>query len=163
MVKGSSYPGLLAVSNVILLVASTVLVFLGSALVTFYHLDLLDFISSYFYIVPYIMVGLGVVSFILALFGIVAGCSESKPLLVLFSFAMIVVFITQLVGIFTAMELRGVINHEEQLIGANVVADVADYGENPSTRSKWDKLQSEFHCCGGVLFNTGYMVSRSVI
>ena len=45
MAKGSSYPGLLAVSNVILLVASTVLIFLGSALVTFYHLDKLAFIA----------------------------------------------------------------------------------------------------------------------
>ena len=163
MVKGSSsYPGLLAVANVILMVASTVLVFLGAALVTFYHLDKLDFISPYFYIVPYIMVGLGVVSFLLALFGIVAGCSESRPLLVLFSIAMIVVFVTQLVGVFTAMELRGVINSGEQFSGANVVTDVADYGENPSTRSKWDTLQKEFHCCGGVNFNTGYMVSQSV-
>jgi len=159
MAKGSSYPGLLAVLNVILLVASTVLVFLGTALITFYHLDKLDFISPYFSVTPYIVVGLGVVSFLLALFGIVVGCSESRPLLVLFAFAMIVVFVTQLAGIFTAMELRGVINHGDQL-SSNVVNEVNDYGENPSTRHRWDTLQKEFHCCGGVNFNTGYTAYR---
>ena len=74
----SQYPGLLAISNVILLIASTILMYLGASLVTFYHLDKLDFVSRYFSIVPYCMICLGVGSFIVALYGTAVGMLYSR-------------------------------------------------------------------------------------
>lgn len=55
------------------------------------------------------------------------------------------------------MELRSVINNSE-FAGINVLDDLKDYKTNPDTRTKWDSLHREFHCCGGLNFNTGYKV-----
>jgi hypothetical protein len=158
--NSSSYPGLLAITNVILLIASTILIFLGSALITFYQLDKLGFISPYFYIVPYIMVGLGIFSFVLALYGLIVAAAASRLHLILFSVLMIAIFVTQLVGVFAAIELRAVINSGEAISGVNIIDDLEDYAANPATQYKWDTLQREFHCCGGINFNNGYKVSR---
>ena len=74
----SKYPALLALSNVILLVSSTILVYLGSALVTFYLLDRLDFVSVYFAVVPRIMVAIGVATFAVALYGCYGAATSSR-------------------------------------------------------------------------------------
>ena len=66
---GTKFPSLLGLTNLILLVSSTILMYLGSALTTFYLLDSLDFISVWFAVVPNIMVALGVSCFVVAIYG----------------------------------------------------------------------------------------------
>ena len=73
---------------------------------------------------------------------------------------MIGLFVVQLAGIFFAMELRAVINAGEYS-GVDILSDLEYYNESPSTRSKWDALQREFKCCGGVNFNDGYKIWRN--
>jgi hypothetical protein len=154
--KRSSFPGLLAMCNLILLIASTILIFLGSALVIFYHLDKLNFVNTYFTIVPYTMIGLGVASFVTSLFGAAIAVSDSRPSLIVFSALMVVLFLTQLYGVFAAMELRAGINSGVDIEGADVGEDLKDYQTNAATMHRWDTLQREFHCCGGLQFNTGF-------
>ncbi len=74
----SKLPILLGLSNVILLVSSTILIYLGSALVTFYLLDHLSFVSVYFAVVPRIMIAGGVATFIVALYGCYVAGSASR-------------------------------------------------------------------------------------
>lgn len=74
----SQYPGLLGLANIILLIASTSLMYLGAALTNFYLLDKLDFISVYFSVVPHIMIGTGVASFFTALIGCFVAVQKSR-------------------------------------------------------------------------------------
>ena len=71
-------PALLGLSNVVLLVSSTALVYLGSSLITFYLLDKLDFVSAYFSAAPWAMVATGAATFVIALYGCFAAAGSSR-------------------------------------------------------------------------------------
>ena len=72
---------------------------------------------------------------------------------------MALLFALQLGGIFAAMELRGAVVRRE-LQTVDVLTSLEDYGANPATRRRWDALQQEFGCCGGINFNDGYKVRK---
>lgn len=74
----SGYTGLLALINVILLVASTSLLYLGASLFAFYLLDRVDFVSAWFSYVPYSMVVLGVGNFVVAVYGCIVAGTQSR-------------------------------------------------------------------------------------
>ena len=74
----TKYPAFLGLTNLILVVASTTLMYLGSALITFYLLESLDFISLWFPVVPRVMIGLGATTFVVALYGCYVAASSSR-------------------------------------------------------------------------------------
>ncbi len=80
--------------------------------------------------------------------------------LILYSMLMMIIFVVQLAGIFAAMELRSIITRNEYQ-NQNVNAYLNDYKANSATRARWDALQKEFNCCGGVGFNDGYTAWRN--
>ena len=53
MGKASQYQKYITLSNVVLIIISTILIFMAAILLKFYHLDKLGFWSSYFELVPY--------------------------------------------------------------------------------------------------------------
>jgi len=61
-----------------LLIASTFLVFSAAILMKFYLVDQLSFWSTYFWIVPYLMVFLGVLTFVVTVFGFLISGSENR-------------------------------------------------------------------------------------
>ena len=156
----SRYPALLGVCNLILLVASTTLMYLGASLINFYLLDKFDFLSQWFSAVPYLIIGLGIASFIVAVYGFYVSVSDSRCNLIIYSVLVSALFVAQLVGIFAAMELRGDIN-EKAFSGANFLREVDNYKLYPSVREKWDALHREFGCCGAINFNDGYKIWRN--
>ena len=156
----SKYPVLLGLLNLVLLIASTTLMYLGGSLINFYLLDKFDFVSVWFRVVPNVIVGLGVASFIVSLFGCFVALNDKRWQLFLYSALVACLFIVQLGGIFAAMELRGVISRGE-FVGSDVLSDLDDYKANPATRAKWDALHREFGCCGGLNFNDGYKIWRN--
>jgi hypothetical protein len=62
--KATKYQKFLNLSNVFLLITSTILIFTAIVLMKFYHVDKLDFWSAYFGIVPAYMIILGVYTFL---------------------------------------------------------------------------------------------------
>ncbi|TRY70348.1 hypothetical protein TCAL_02439 [Tigriopus californicus] len=154
------YPGLLVTFNVVLLLTSSIMLYLGISLVAYYKLDSLDFVSQWFWMVPYIMIILGLGVFVVALYGCAVGLTESRCQLYTFSGLMILFFILQLLAIFAAMELRSVILRAE-FYSIDVLDDLRDYNTNWKTRAKWDGLHREYHCCGGVNFYDGFRVWRN--
>lgn len=57
--KATKYQKFLNLSNVFLLITSTILIFSAVILIKFYHIDKLDFWSGYFWVVPVLMIILG--------------------------------------------------------------------------------------------------------
>jgi uncharacterized membrane protein (DUF2068 family) len=62
--KTTKYQKFLNVSNVLLVITSTLIIFTAVILIKFYHINKLDFWSSYFSIVPVYTITLGVYTFV---------------------------------------------------------------------------------------------------
>ena len=83
--KGIRYQTYLNLSNVFLLIASTILIFLAIILMRFYHVDKLDVWDNLFWIVPIYMICLGVFTFLVCIFGLLISGSDNRPLILVYA------------------------------------------------------------------------------
>jgi hypothetical protein len=146
--------------NVFLLVTSTFLIFTASIMMKFYLVDKLDFWSSYFWIVPYTMIFLGVLTFFVTVFGFLVSGSENRPLLGLYASLLAICFLIQMFSVFSALELRNSIDQEEDAQSGAVNEEISMYDPNDSSKAhivaKWDTIQSQMRCCGSFTNGWGY-------
>lgn len=126
--KATKYQKYLNLSNVFLLITSTILIFTAIILMKFYHIDKLDFWSAYFWVVPIYMVILGVYTFLVCIFGFVISGSENRGLIVGFAVMLTVAFLAQLGSIFTALELRTTVA-QANIGAAGVSKDLNDVSD----------------------------------
>ena len=112
------------------------------------------FRSSYFVVAPYLMIVLGVYTFLVCIYGFFISGSENRLLIAIYAAFLSIAFIAQLVSIFTALELRTVVAHDVGAIALN--EDLKLYGVDSGVTAKWDDLQEDLSCCGGMNYGTGY-------
>ncbi|XP_040563484.1 CD63 antigen [Lepeophtheirus salmonis] len=153
--KKTQYQNFLNLSNVFLLITSTILIFSAIILIKFYYIDKLDFWSSVFWITPTLMIVLGVYTFCVCIYGFLISGSENRIFLGIYAILLSIAFLAQLGSIFTSLELR---NHlvQGRLEQSSINEDLDKYNIDYSVTKKWDALQSGLHCCGGQNFLTGY-------
>ncbi len=159
--RTTKYQKFLNVSNVFLLITSTILIFSAAVLIKFYHLSKLGFWSDYFWVAPYLMIVLGVYTFLVTVFGFLISGTENRALLVIYAALLAAAFLVQLISIFTCLELRNQI----ELSGTYTHAmneELAQYGDDDSITAKWDDLQRNMHCCGGFGHNVGWINYKNV-
>ena len=119
--KATRYQKYLNLSNVFLLITSTILIFTAVILMKFYHVDKLDFWSVYCWLVPVFMITLGVYTFLVCIFGFVISGSENRPMIAGYAVLLTLAFLAQLASIFMAMELRTDVN--DNTIPASEIID----------------------------------------
>jgi len=154
--RSSKYQRFLNISNVFLLITSTILIFCGIILISWYHMLKLEFWSSYFYWCPMLMLSLGVYTFATTCYGFIISVKESRGLLTVMAVLLSIAFIGQLASVFTAMMLRTDLETEIANVG-NVVTDMKKYdSEDGYTKANWDSLQSSLRCCGGKDYEVGF-------
>ena len=156
----TKYQKFLNVSNVVLIITSTFLIFTAIVLMKFYHVTKLDFWSPLFAIVPPYMITLGIYTFLVCFFGFAVSGSDKKVLIAVYAILLAIAFIAQLGSIFVSLELRSTIE-QEKVSAAAVNDDLVQYGVDYSITAKWDELQRYFHCCGANNYLTGYSDYRS--
>jgi hypothetical protein len=146
--------------NVFLLVTSTFLIFTSTIMMKFYLMDKLDFWSAYFWIVPYTMVILGVLTFVVTVFGFLISGSENRLLLSFYAVLLSICFLIQLFSVFSALELRNSIDQEEEAQGGAVTQEILQYDPDDPSKAhivtKWDTIQRQMRCCGGFTNGWGY-------
>jgi hypothetical protein len=140
--KTTRYQKWLNLSNVFLLVTSTLIIFTAAVLIKFYHLTKLDFWSVYFSILPNYTVALGVFTFLVSCFGFAVSGSEKRRLLAGYGSLLAIVFLGQLGSIFVSLELRNIIN-QSGVGGADINNDLSQYGVDYAITAKWDVLQRD--------------------
>ena len=110
--KASQYQKYLVLSSVLLIITSTILIFTAVILMKFYHMTKLGFWSSYFETVPYYMITLGIYSFLVGFLGACVTPLGNKAVLIVFSVLMAIAFLAQIGSIFTALEVRTEVEHD---------------------------------------------------
>ena len=113
MEKASQYQKYITFGNVVLIIISTILIFMAAILMKFYHLDKLGFWSSYFELVPYYMIFLGVYTFLVGLFGTFATPSGNKIAILVFAVLIAIAFLAQIGSIFIALEVRSDVERDD--------------------------------------------------
>jgi len=76
--RSTRYQKLLNLCNVFLLITSTILIFSSVVLMSFYHITKLDFWSWHFYWCPMAMLGLGLYTFFICIYGFLISTRESR-------------------------------------------------------------------------------------
>ena len=115
--RTTKYQKFLNLSNVFLLITATILIFSAVVLIKFYHVDKLDFWSTYFTFVPYLMIVLGVYTFLVCVVGFIISGTENRLLLAVYAVLLSVAFLLQLVSIFSSLELRTTISQVRYIRG----------------------------------------------
>eukprot|EP00090_Calanus_glacialis_P025919 TRINITY_DN4064_c0_g1_i1.p1 TRINITY_DN4064_c0_g1~~TRINITY_DN4064_c0_g1_i1.p1 ORF type:complete len:293 (-),score=61.48 TRINITY_DN4064_c0_g1_i1:349-1227(-) len=152
--RSTKYQRFLNLSNVFMLIVSTILLFTSGILISFYHLTKLDFWSWYFYACPMCMLALGLYTFAVSVYGFLISNQESRGLISLIAIFLSIAFFVQIFSVFTAFELRNKINM--QRIPPNYLENMREYNRDDSITSNWDTMQRELRCCGGMHFEDGF-------
>jgi len=151
------YQPVLCVLNMVLLISSTAMLYLGSILVNFYLLPNLDLVTANFAVVPYLILVIGSCLLIFSFVGVLAAVSKSKLALIIYSILLGLVFILQLASIFTSLELRNqMVARVLNAVPTDVFQELERYWIDPDVKFKWDTIQRDFQCCGVLQHNTGY-------
>jgi len=153
--RSTKYQRFLNLSNVFMLIVSTILVFTAGILIGFYHLTKLDFWSWYFYACPMCMLALGLYTFAVSVYGFLISNQESRGLISLIAVFFSIAFLVQLFSIFTAFELRNKINISQSVI-PGLDQNMRQYNQDDSIKSNWDAMQENLRCCGGMHHEVGY-------
>jgi len=159
--RSTKYQRFLNLSNVFMLIVSTVLLFTSGILIGFYHLTKLDFWSWYFYACPMCMLALGLYTFAVSVYGFLISNQESRGLLSLVAIFFSIAFLVQLFSIFTAFELRNTLNRVQVVPG--VQKNMLLYEMDETVKSNWDSMQTNLRCCGGLNYENGFMTWSVVL
>ena len=100
------YGAAISVLNVALFVSSTACLYLSSIMINIYLLPYLEAVNSHFATVPYLILAIGMLLFLVSLLGLAAAATKSKPALISYAALMSVVAVLQMASIFVSLELR---------------------------------------------------------
>merc|ERR1719309_1656129 len=138
--RSTKYQRFLNLSNVFLLIVSTGLLFSSTVLMSFYHMTKLYFWSWYFYACPMCMLALGLYTFAVSVYGFLISNQESRGLISLVAIFFSIAFFVQIFSVFTAFELRNIINLEYVPHNA-VLQNMKESAIDEDIANNWDVMQ----------------------
>jgi len=155
--RSTKYQVFLNLSNVLMLIVSTLLIFFSGILIHFYHLTKLDFWSWYFYACPMCMLALGLYTFAVSVYGFLISKKESRKLLSLVAIFFSIAFLVQLFSIFTAIGVNNTIRQTINIPKLLIQENMGQYEKDYTIKNNWDSMQRNLRCCGDLNHETGYM------
>jgi len=146
--------------NVLILLASLAMIFYGLILRLHYHMTSIGFISTYFSVLPWMLICIGVVAFLVSAFGLIVSATEVKELLIGYAATMAIICIGLFGTAMVCMMTRSVIDDEETFDSSSNTSPVHgkidlgngilvpyNYFQNQSFRDNFDELQRSLRCC----------------
>ncbi|XP_050086977.1 CD63 antigen [Anopheles aquasalis] len=107
--------------------------------------DFKSFIDSHFFVPPNLLIAIGIILLIIALFGCVGALKESTVMINIYGTLLLSVFILQLAAAITAFVLRGQV---ELMVRQKIFNSMAEYKNIPGYYNSIDTLQNMLECCG---------------
>lgn len=108
--------------------------------------DFRSFIDSHFYVPPNLLIAIGVILLVIALFGCVGALKESTAMINVYAILLLIVFVLQVSAAIAAFVMRGQVSN---MVRQKIFDSMAEYQENPGTyRNSIDMLQNTLECCG---------------
>ena len=158
--RATRYEKYIHLSSILLIITSTIVIFISITLLKWYLMSYLSFWHEYFVIAPYLLLSLGVYKFLVSIFGFVIADRKDRALLVMFALLLVCGFVGQLAAIFIFWEVRTQIQ-----LGSpgspQIQEELIRYGSDTKVTKSWDEIQQRLGCCGGLSWNTGYIGYRN--
>lgn len=104
-----------------------------------------NFVYPSFQIAPLVLIGVGVVIFIVAFFGCCGAVKENQCMIITFSILLVAIFILEVsAGVFGYIRRNEVGTMLEDKLNTTIY----EYYKNEEIRKTWDIAQHEGECCG---------------
>ena len=162
--RRGKYQKALGIVNVVIMVSSLIMALLGFIFARVYMMDKiytsggkselaptngLEELWSYGWL-PWLLIGIGLGTFILSSLGFLFSGMESKPPLFVYSFLMALLVLFQLFVIYVTFNASSKISTQEDQIKSLLTraGNTRLYFKDETFRGNWNKIQRNLRCCG---------------
>ncbi|XP_022910362.1 CD63 antigen-like [Onthophagus taurus] len=135
---------MLFITNFMFVMIGFLLISIGATITTIYN-DFELFMEDHYFSPAALFVAIGVIIFIVALFGCVGAIKESTCLVNTYATFLFLILILQVSAVIAAYAMRGNIY---SLISERMTDTMRYYPKNSYVQNGWDALQSQLQCCG---------------
>ena len=155
--KNTMYQSALFALNLLLMVATVVMVFTGYTLLTTYHFDKIYYPDSKLEAfwpmnaLPWTLIGIGVSTLIVAILGFVVFSLQIRPLITIYAVLLAPLVLGKFGLIHITFKTETALREESSYLDIveNQNAAMQLYHEKDDFRQSWDLLQTHLRCCGG--------------
>lgn len=134
----------LIVINALFLLTSLLLITVGRTIQSIYS-DFSHFLDDHFMSVPALLVGVGAVMMVVALFGVVGAFKESTMLTNIYGLLLALVFIVEVVAAVYAIVMQGEVY---KMLSRTMNESIWAYPEYDEAATAVDFMQRNLQCCG---------------
>ena len=154
--RKSKFRKWLALINVFIMISSLIFACLGLLFMYVFHMNQIYSSTQtglgdlwYFYLLPYLLIGIGSTTLVLSTVGFVFSAMESRIALIIYAVLMSLLAIFQLFFIYVTFKANGLVEKQDQLFQNRVETAVTNlYMTDVDFRGDWDNIQSDMRCCG---------------
>jgi hypothetical protein len=143
-----------------LMVFSIVTIFYSFLLIRWYFMPNLYFWDATFVLAPYTLLGVGLFTFLISLYGILIQGSDKRKWFAIFAILVTIAFIGQLGSTYFLWQVKTLVSLGA-VGGSQVIQSLSLYQRDPSVTQSWDRMQTSLMCCGGDSWHTGYQNYQS--
>jgi len=129
----------LMILNLVLILSSLILIGTGASLMGFYRIQMLEVITSDFVIVPAVLTGGGILTLVVAVFGLLAIAKEDTCLTIAYSVLLTLDVLILLGGIVSSVRL--LFDIQVGFLNADVIPELSSYETDSWVQYKWDTIQ----------------------
>ena len=150
--RSTKYKYYIGLITVFLIITSTIVMFTAITLIWWYMMRHLGFWDDLFVEAPFLMLGVGIYTFLVSFYGFFISTSGNRGMLISFAVLLSIACLAQIVSVFIFNGVKEKIeNFEEGISGAkdelNQYWEVSDRYSRKISES-WDTMQRHLHCCG---------------
>ncbi|XP_023310182.1 CD63 antigen-like [Anoplophora glabripennis] len=143
MRKYSRY--LLVLFNIFFSITGVIIISVGISAKAYYH-EFDTFLDNKYFYVSDLLIIVGAIIFLIAFFGCCGAVKENSCMTTTFSTLLIIIFILEIIAGVSGMLLK---NKTEAFLTETLNTTMKQYSENNTEIAEiWDKVQTEFKCCG---------------
>ena len=147
--RSTKYKYYIGVITVFLIITSTIVMFTAISLIEFYMMPHLKFWGDLFVVAPYLMLGVGIYTFVVNFCGFFISASGNRLLLIIFAVLLSVACLTQLASVYMFWKIKLIIEEPERgLIDGKSQLEYYWTPGYENVTDSWDEMQEHLHCCG---------------
>ncbi|EFN80735.1 CD63 antigen [Harpegnathos saltator] len=135
---------LLFLFNLIFAVTGIVFISVGAVILVVYN-GYNNFVDSWFFAAPVLMIIVGVIVFLVSFFGCCGAVKENHCMIITFSVLLLVIFALELGAGIIGYMMRGEISN---MLETRLNSTMRQYDVNEDIRNSWDIMQHDLQCCG---------------